>query len=71
VGKDGSSGVRGFTHFHSSAISGSAACMISRTFVSVFPRQSPRVLIFSSINVEADSSGTGFLHVQLQLSRLI
>src|SRR5260370_29785494 len=26
-------------HFHSSTISGSAWCMISRTFASVFPRQ--------------------------------
>jgi hypothetical protein len=33
--------------------------MISRTFVSVFPRQSPSSLIFSSINAEADSAGTG------------
>jgi hypothetical protein len=33
--------------------------MISRTFVSVFARQSPSYLIFSSINAEADSTGTG------------
>src|SRR5580658_897062 len=33
--------------------------MISRTFASVFPRQSPSSLILSSINAEADSSGTG------------
>src|SRR5713226_5998012 len=46
-------------HFHSSRISGSASCMISRTFASVFPRQSPSSLIFSSINVEADSTVTG------------
>src|SRR6266853_4846471 len=46
-------------HFHSSTISGSASCMISRTFASVFPRQSPSSLIFSSINAEADSTGTG------------
>src|SRR5205814_726663 len=46
-------------HFHSSTISGSASCMISRTFASVFPRQSPSPLIFSSINAEADSTGTG------------
>src|SRR5205809_228112 len=52
-------GFVGFTHFHSSTISGSASCMISRTFASVFPRQSPSSLIFSSINAEADSSGTG------------
>src|SRR5258707_1876599 len=33
--------------------------MISRTFASVFPRQSPSSLISSSINAEADSTGTG------------
>src|SRR5438034_10718903 len=49
----------GLTHFHSSTISGSAWCMISRTFASVFPRQSPSSLIFSSMNAEADSTGTG------------
>src|SRR6266404_5858584 len=55
----------GLTHFDSSTISGSAACMISRTFASVFPRQSPppgwqeSSLIFSSMNAEADSTGTG------------
>src|SRR2546426_6005141 len=32
------------TDFHSSTISGSASCMISRTFASVFPRQSPKFL---------------------------
>src|SRR5207237_9105747 len=52
-------GVVGFTHFHSSTISGSASCMISRTFASVFPRQSASSLIFSSMNAEADSTGTG------------
>src|SRR6266850_5080952 len=46
-------------HFHSSTISGSASCMISRTFASVLPRQSPSSLIFSSINAQADSTGTG------------
>src|SRR5262249_18569008 len=46
-------------HFHSSTISGSAPCMISRTFASVFPRQSPSSLILSSINAEADSTGAG------------
>src|SRR5690242_10345452 len=30
--------------------------MISRTFASVFPRQSPSSLIFSSMNAEADST---------------
>src|SRR5512132_2539597 len=44
-------------HFHSSMISGSASCMISRTLASIFPRQSPSSLIFSSINAEADSTG--------------
>src|SRR5437879_3250580 len=34
--------------------------MISRTFASVFPRQSPSSLIFSSINAEAGSTGTAF-----------
>src|SRR5438874_8376038 len=33
--------------------------MISRTFASVFPRQSPSSFIFSSINAEADFTGTG------------
>src|SRR4030081_3839947 len=47
------------THFRSSRISGSAWCMISRTFASVFPRQSPSSLIFSSMNAEADSTATG------------
>src|SRR5437016_4756630 len=47
-------------HFHSSTISGSASCMISRTLASIFPRQSPSSLIFSSISAEADSTGTGF-----------
>src|SRR5215813_4708260 len=46
-------------HFHSSTISGSALCIMSRTFASVFPRQSPSSMIFSSINAEADSTGTG------------
>src|SRR5579864_8212243 len=44
-------------HFHSSTISGSASCMISRTFASVFPRQSASSLIFWSIDAEADSIG--------------
>src|SRR5487761_265963 len=54
-------GFVGFTHFHSSTILGSASCMISRTFASVFPRQSPSCLIFSSINAEADSTGMSLL----------
>src|SRR4051794_27681114 len=45
-------------HFHSSTISGSASWMSSRTFASVFPRQSPSSLILSSINAEADSIRT-------------
>src|SRR5262249_4591827 len=49
----------GLTHFHSSTISGSASCTIRRTFASVFPRQSPSSLIFSSMNAEADSPGMG------------
>src|SRR6266704_6602668 len=49
----------GLAHFHSSRISGSASCRISRTFASVFARQSPSSLIFSSINAESDSTGTG------------
>src|SRR5882672_5626931 len=52
-------------HFHSSTISGSASCMIPRTFASIFPRQSPSSLIFSSMNAEADSIGMAF-RVQLQ-----
>src|SRR5580700_10574567 len=47
-------------HFHSSTISGSASCMISLTFASIFPRQSPRSLILWSIKAEADSTGMGF-----------
>src|SRR6266704_4496228 len=49
----------GLAHFHSSTISESASCTISRTFASVFPRQSPSSLIFSTMNAEADSTGTG------------
>jgi hypothetical protein len=48
-------------HFHSSTISGSAWCTILRTFASVFPRQSPSCLIFSSMNADADSTGLAFL----------
>src|SRR5215469_2702771 len=50
----------GIPHFHSSTISGSALCMISRTFASIFPRQSPSSLILSSINAEADCTASGF-----------
>src|ERR1700761_1562082 len=45
-------------HFHSSTISGSALWIISRTVASIFPRQSPSSLIFSSINTAADFSET-------------
>ena len=56
--------------------------MISRTFASVFPRQSPSSLIFQSMkaeaemNAEADSTGTVFLGTGLfmytsKLSHLI
>src|SRR5262249_385494 len=48
----------GLTHFHSSTISGSAWWMISRTFASVFPRQSLSSLILASMIAEADSIGT-------------
>src|SRR5881398_470905 len=58
----------GLTHFHSSTISGSALCMIARTFASVFPRQSPSSLIFASMFEEGDFIGTGPFHVQVQLS---
>src|SRR5213078_3309370 len=57
--KTGVPGDVGLTHFTSSTISGSASWMTARTFASVFPRQSPSPLIFSSINAEADSTGTG------------
>jgi hypothetical protein len=50
----------GLTHFHSSTISGSSACTISRTFASVFPCQSPSSLIFSSINADENSTGIAF-----------
>src|SRR5258707_5366466 len=59
--KTGVPGDVALTHFHSSTISGSASWMIVRTFANVFPRQSPSSLIFSSINAEADSIGTGLL----------
>src|ERR1700744_6277100 len=47
-------------HFHSSTISGSTLRIISRTFASVFPRQSPSSPILLSINEEADSTSTAF-----------
>lgn len=58
-------------HFHSSTISGSASWMISRTFASIFPRQSPSSLILSSINAEADSTATGlFMYSSNSLANL-
>src|SRR5262245_26560715 len=44
----------GIPHFHSSTTSGSALQMISRTFASVLPRQSPSSSIRSSISADAD-----------------
>src|SRR5579863_2735011 len=58
--KTGVPGEVGLTHFHSSTISGSAWCMISRTLASVLPRQSPSSLIFLSMDAEADCTGTDF-----------
>src|SRR5436853_7067331 len=58
-------------HFHSSTISGSASCTISRTFASVFPRQSPSSLIFSSMNAAADFAGPEFFIIKLQVSHAI
>src|SRR6266496_2134637 len=55
--KTGTPGEVALAHFHSSTISGSAACIRSRTFASAFPRQSPSSLIFCSMNAEADSIG--------------
>src|SRR5271154_1397645 len=52
-------------HFHSSTMSGSAACRIARIFASIFPRQSPSSLIFSSMSAEADSTGMGFFMYSL------
>src|SRR5689334_19436126 len=46
-------------HFHSSTISGSVSWMSLRTFASVLPRQSPSVLIFSSIAADAEVIGVG------------
>src|SRR5256885_4624474 len=51
-------GLVGLTHFHSSTISGSASWIISRTFASIFPRQSPSSWIFLSMDAEADFTGT-------------
>src|SRR5215831_15439306 len=47
-------------HFHSSTISGAASCTILRAFASIFPRQSPSSLIFSSIALQADFATTDF-----------
>src|SRR5262249_23084247 len=53
-------GLVGFTHFHSSTISGAASWMMARTFASIVPRQSPSFLILSSMDAEADVGATGF-----------
>src|SRR5215831_6062410 len=63
--KTGVPGDVGLTHFHSSTISGSAACMIARNLASIFARQSFSSLILASITAGADSTGTVSL-IQLQ-----
>ena len=60
----------GFTHFHSSTISGSASWISVRTLASVFPRQSPSSLILASMIAEAESIEPSFLN-KLQLSQTI
>src|SRR5262249_25942376 len=45
----------GFSHFHSSTISGSASLIRARIRPSVSPRQSPSSAILLSISREADS----------------
>src|SRR5579872_5871374 len=57
----GTPGLVGFTHFHSSTISGSAPVMISRTLLRTWPRQSPSSLIRLSICCEAPLSATVLL----------
>ncbi len=69
--KTGVPGDVALTHFRSSRISGSAWWMISRTFASVFPRQSPSSLIFLSMNAEADSTGSGLFMYSSKLSHLL
>src|SRR5258707_6092472 len=69
--KTGVPGDVAFTHFHSSTISGSAWCMMSRTFASVFPRQSPSSLIPRVDDCRGRFHRVGPFHVQLQLSHLI
>src|SRR5207302_8983486 len=69
--KTGVPGDVALTHFHSSTISGSAACMIARTLASVCRRQSPSSLIFWSSNAEAEPTATGLFMWSLQLSHLI
>src|SRR5258707_9991712 len=69
--KTGVPGDVALTHFHSSTISGSASCMMLRTFASVFPRQSPSSLILASMIEEADSIGDAPSHAELQPSHLI
>src|SRR5215475_11414697 len=52
--KTGVPGDVALAHFHSSTMSGSALWMMSRTFASIFPRQSPSSLILLSIDAEAE-----------------
>src|SRR5579859_210831 len=61
----GTPGDVGFTHFHSSTISGSASWMILRTFASICPRQSLSSWILASNTAEAASVGT-FSFISLQ-----
>src|ERR1700746_899763 len=58
--KTGVPGDVALTHFHSSTISGSASWMMSRTFASIFPRQSPSSLILASRIAEPESAGPEF-----------
>src|SRR5262245_8533950 len=65
--KTGVPGDVALAHFHSSTISGSAWCMIARTFASVLPRQSPSSLILASI--EVDPTETVFFILKSSHSR--
>src|SRR5262249_24579512 len=56
---------------HSDLIPGPAACMFRRLSGGVSPRQSPSSLIFSSINAEADCTGTGLFTYTYKLSHLL
>jgi hypothetical protein len=44
--------------------------MMSRTFASIFPRQSPSSLILASRIAEAESTGTLLSYVRLEFSQL-